>query len=329
MHTLWRIAVKFAVFQHRTFVIRPFIDYNTLEPRNVDTTFDLEKLKEILPVASEKDFISLCGNTLTANNVFIPPSIDANSKETIYQLYQNMAEWKVLFQAFTARSALNNIPEVTSELDTVITSFGNSATNDYHNSKNEKCIALFPTDDLVLPCNDKINTRVEQYLVRAPYIRQIAERFISIVCGGNFAVIHLHLKSRERCHRDVDCIVGKKREVEDLCNAANNISETIEHTLRNNKLNCIYVAAPPSYKQKFADQLKLGTLQVFAFTHIFEMVPESTKYQDDDYIISLIEQEIAERIPLFISSRQSSWSFYVEYTRTIRKMKTVAIEELA
>ncbi|XP_077866662.1 uncharacterized protein LOC144341583 [Saccoglossus kowalevskii] len=178
MYNLWRIAVKFAVFQQRTLFIRPFNVHKTHKPRDADTTFDSEKLREMLPIADETDYISHCGNTLEANNVFIPPTIAMETKEVMFQKYEQLIGWKAVFQAFAATRILNSIPGVTTELNTIITSFGNSASNDYYSSRNEKCLALFATDDVNLPCNDEINELVDKHLVRAPYIRRMAEEFI-------------------------------------------------------------------------------------------------------------------------------------------------------
>nr|XP_006818402.1 PREDICTED: uncharacterized protein LOC100369476 [Saccoglossus kowalevskii] len=349
MYNLWRIAVKFAVFQQRTLFIRPFNVHKTHKPRDADTTFDSEKLREMLPIADETDYISHCGNTLEANNVFIPPTIAMETKEVMFQKYEQLIGWKAVFQAFAATRILNSIPGVTTELNTIITSFGNSASNDYYSSRNEKCLALFATDDVNLPCNDEINELVDKHLVRAPYIRRMAEEFIPKVCEGEFALLFWvvlykdktfkksHMASigsqcddvvRPRCKTLHHCKPGRMAELKALHNALDGIVTSIKKLLASYNLSCIYVAAPIEYKQVLTNNLRNKSLSVFGLNDVFKMVPKSAKYRNDNYVLSLIEQEIAERVPLFISSRTSNWSFYVEYTRTIRRMRTVAVQEL-
>ncbi|XP_006818402.2 uncharacterized protein LOC100369476 [Saccoglossus kowalevskii] len=117
-------------------------------------------------------------------------------------------------------------------------------------------------------------------------------------------------------------------ELKALHNALDGIVTSIKKLLASYNLSCIYVAAPIEYKQVLTNNLRNKSLSVFGLNDVFKMVPKSAKYRNDNYVLSLIEQEIAERVPLFISSRTSNWSFYVEYTRTIRRMRTVAVQEL-
>ncbi|XP_077868631.1 uncharacterized protein LOC144359257 [Saccoglossus kowalevskii] len=188
------------------------------------------------------------------------------------------------------------------------------------------CVGVIPYD-MDMPCKNEINTLVDNYLIRPKYIRDIGEKILNKLCDGEVAAMHWRNKTGELCGIYHKCKPGKEKATSVLVKAVDDIVKGVVDITRSNNLTCLYVA-----KQKF-DQviislLKKTQLRIFTMEDVLKLVPEIQKYQNDDYVISLIEQEFTEIVPLFISSRTSNWSFYVEYTRYVRNRKTVGLQEI-
>ncbi|XP_070545978.1 uncharacterized protein [Ptychodera flava] len=105
------------------------------------------------------------------------------------------------------------------------------------------------------------------------------------------------------------------------------IVRQINKIMKAEKIPCLYIAKP-LYPQSIEEYLSVTDLRVFTIRDIIAMVPSLKEYEFDNYVKSLVEQEMAENAPLFFSSRTSNWSFYVEFTRDMRKKKTVSVREL-
>ncbi|XP_077987105.1 uncharacterized protein LOC144441409 [Glandiceps talaboti] len=176
-----------------------------------------------------------------------------------------------------------------------------------------------------LPCKQDLDIVLDKSLVRAPYIRHMADDGMKKVCRGNFAVMHWRNKTGECTTRNAVCN-DFSQSLEILLSAATAIVNDITKLLSVHNLTCLYMAKP-MYQQEMETLIKKTKLDVYSLSDLLEISPEIKKYEEDNYILSLVEQEIAERAKLFISSRSSNWSYYVEYTRNLRKKKTVGLQE--
>ncbi|XP_077870056.1 uncharacterized protein LOC144363016 [Saccoglossus kowalevskii] len=192
--------------------------------------------------------------------------------------------------------------------------------------KSRPCIGLIPYE-MDVEKMSAVNELVDRYLIRARYIRNMAENSINNICNGHFAVMHWRNKTGERCYI-FDCPKNQRDTLESLVNhAVPEIVDGVTNIMISHNITCLYIAKP-KYEQSIVSRFHETSLDIYTIESIFKLNAEINSYKKDNYVLSLVEQEISERVPLFISSRSSNWSFYVEYTRSLRLMKTIGLDEI-
>ncbi|XP_077867654.1 uncharacterized protein LOC144356980 [Saccoglossus kowalevskii] len=92
-------------------------------------------------------------------------------------------------------------------------------------------------------------------------------------------------------------------------------------------LFCMYIAFPP-FTKRILDIIGDNIPNYFTKQDIVNLVPHIAEYKDDNYVISLVEQELAIRAVEFIGCQGSAWTDQVVKARTQIRKKSVMINSL-
>ncbi|XP_070546775.1 uncharacterized protein [Ptychodera flava] len=335
-YNMYRWTVEFAIAHQLGMVTHDFSTHGTQEMgskgrRLFNQTFDLEKLQKLLPTILIEDFRAQCGGYIGEGNVVA--AVPRRQYETrICQDYRKTGSYNTCgsgFRVEIARFLGSDAHDMQLSYRTEYAEFKNSLKLD--KKQERRCIA-FMCIDVNYTCSERVESLLEKHFIRAPYIRRMAEEAAGKLCQGNFAVLHWRNKSAETLQT---CIRKNYEKRETECNmrafrllhaATPGIVRHLNKIMKAEKIPCLYIAKPV-YPQSIEEYLSVTDLRVFAIRDIIAMVPSLKAYEYDNYVKSLVEQEMAEIAPLFFASRTSNWSFYVEFTRDMRKKKTISVRD--
>ncbi|XP_070546962.1 uncharacterized protein [Ptychodera flava] len=335
-YNMYRWTVEFAIAHQLGMVTHDFKTHGTQEwgskgRRLFNQTFDLEKLQELLPTIPIEDFLAQCGGYIKEGNVVA--AVPRRQYETrICQDYRKSGSFNTCgagFNAEVARFLWSDSEDMQLSYRVEYEHFKNSLQ--LNDRQERRCLA-FMCIDVNYTCSERVESLLEKHFIRAPYIRRMAEEAAGKLCQGNFAVLHWRNKSAEGLEtcirnnyerRETECHM---KELRVLHAATPGIVRHINKIMKAEKIPCLYIAKPV-YPQSIEEYLSVTDIRVFAIHDIIAMVPSLKAYEKDNYVKSLVEQEMAEIAPLFFCSRTSNWSFYVEFTRDMRKKKTVSVRE--
>nr|XP_006816514.1 PREDICTED: uncharacterized protein LOC102807931 [Saccoglossus kowalevskii] len=317
-----RWAVALAIHLNMGTVAMPIEGHKTQHkssPIRFEDTFDLDRLRQLIPVISPEEIACVCDTSLQ-NDAIRMVDYNKNSPHLRFEVVELYPSLKYLDSHLPA---FNNLLNVTMSQKNV-----HIRDVDFKTIyASRPCINIIPYE-MNFKDKNEVHKLVDQYLVRVKYIRDIAKLIVNNICGGNFAVMHWRNKTGERCALFDMCSTTHFAHLPGLADSVVPLIVTgVINIMKANKQTCLYIAKP-NYEQAIVQVFRNSSLMVYTLEDIIETIPDLRKYIHDDYVISLIEQEIAERVPLFISSRSSNWSFYVEYTRHIRHMKTIGLDEI-
>ncbi|XP_070545336.1 uncharacterized protein [Ptychodera flava] len=316
-----RYAIFAAIYQKRTLVI-PYLHRHVTQTtgpkeRTPNETFDMAKLRDIVSVSSSlDDFKRDCGTHFTLENITEGPYPEDTSVEFKLDEYAKIKRQCEHILGITMpyesdiRPLLKDVPERFKAMLTV------------------QCLG-YVTPRYQRFHNKEIEEKIGKSFYRAPYIRRMADEVMGKICEGSFAVMHWRNKSAEPCRagfKGEACTESLKKSLALLSKQVDVIISLVWDTLHKHNISCLYVCTAP-YEQKMVNHLKRSE-HVHTLEDSFKISKKLSKYRDDNYVISLVEQEIAERTPLFISSGGSQWSRFVGYARERNHLKTIPLREI-
>ncbi|XP_070579157.1 uncharacterized protein [Ptychodera flava] len=193
-----------------------------------------------------------------------------------------------------------------------------------------KCLGMFGFGafaNMQIPAKENISFSIQKHLVRSKEIRDIAEKIAALICDGKpYLAMHFRNKSGEsmRCRQWNGTCQFKMSQ---LSQNVANIVVDIKMLIKQRKSPCLYVAYPIKYSSAVVNILKEGKLETIVDqTTIFNIgFPNMDVFKADNYMLSLLEQEICQRADLFIAWSRSSWSTNV---RRRRNGETINLEQL-
>ncbi|XP_077863937.1 uncharacterized protein LOC102803293 isoform X2 [Saccoglossus kowalevskii] len=113
-----------------------------------------------------------------------------------------------------------------------------------------------------------------------------------------------------------------REEIAIVTAASGEIANAVATRLKQMNITKLYIAAP-DYENEFINVMKKtlpGTKEAIDIT-----LPE--KYKNDNYVYSLVDQEIAQRSTYFIKSSSSVWSTFVDFFR-VANNSTIILSQL-
>ncbi|XP_070554990.1 uncharacterized protein [Ptychodera flava] len=299
-------VLPLVALQNRTLVAYPIRNHktqdNASEARNLSETFDIELLKKFVPVVTPYEFFRLCNGSAVV--------LDQGRGARGNLLKEIHRDTGLLFHAIKLNRA---------------------------NSKNASTFARRPSSLWKYPCIiyrprsapyhnvaqwKKTSKEAYHHLKKAPYLRSMGDEGERHICKGKeYLAFHWRNRSGEWC-----TTWGRKH----LCNFTrlNLVSESpqlvkaFQNFMKLKNISCVYLAFPPFAKRMY-DILRPHIPQLYTKEDLIKTVPSIAAYKNDNFVISLVEQEIVKRAVIFIGCSQSAWTKFAKFERADMNRSTI------
>ncbi|XP_070546658.1 uncharacterized protein [Ptychodera flava] len=320
-------AIMLSLMTNRTLVMTPFFlqggqiggytDGFTIDHmRSFTDTFDVDILRELLPLATVQEFKLNCNDTNTKVIVWNRNLKNYNMSRSL--LYQDMIDI--------------DLPEE----DDVIDVESDGPLDEFMSKiEDEKCLAYTMNKqflDIVKSSErEDMKRAVNKHLARPSIVRRVADSLSGDICdGGRYITFHFRNKSTE-----MPCIFGmelydghcdikvkRTREMSELARDA------IIDLMKRANIGCIYVACP-LWSMEIRDIFSERIARQKVITYLDLQVPTEYKtFLEDFYMLSLVEQGIAFRADIFVGAGFSKWSDFVVEERSAFSRISYSIRDL-
>ncbi|XP_070567852.1 uncharacterized protein [Ptychodera flava] len=307
-----KIAIAFAVYTNRTIVLSDFTHHRTryhIGKVLFEETFNVSVLRQFIPAVSMEDFRDRCGSHIKTAWTFYHWARYVYKPITRY--YQESRNW--------LRERLNvDIPDIES------VTFPKSIPESWHameETADESCVVMVSPigfERVHLPNEAVISCAVDGHLVRTSFLQKAVVNVLPNICDGK-PMLGFHWRNRT----GEDCRVGKpsgtnETTCRELLQMQYRILESIAlHILSimsQEKTGCIFMAsAPREPRENVLNQFAAHNLtSIITIDDVINLHnADIDTFGDDDYFISLIEQEICARSKVFVGIGKSNWSTFV------------------
>ncbi|XP_070556693.1 uncharacterized protein [Ptychodera flava] len=305
----FREVLPFVALQNRTLVAYPIRNHrthnNAREARNLSKTFDIELLKQFVPVVTPYEFFRQCNGSA----VVVDRHKQAKRGNLLKEIYRDTG---LLFQDIKL---------------------------DKKNSAKKLTFARQPSSLWEYPCIiyrprsvqydnlaqwKKTAKEGYRYLKKAPYLRSMGEEGARHICK-EYLALHWRNRSGEWC------MWGKPH----LCNFTrlNLVSESPQlvkaflNFMKLKNISCVYLAFPP-FAKRMHDILRPHIPQLYTKEDLIKTVPSIAAYKNDNFVISLVEQEIVKRAVIFIGCSHSAWTKFAMLERADMNRRTISLRAI-
>ncbi|XP_002735530.2 uncharacterized protein LOC100373172 [Saccoglossus kowalevskii] len=332
----FRIALRYAISQNRSIVAIEVNDHFT-QPAEVRTglhslesTFDVDELRKIVSIVSIDEFKRACQSSFDG---FITERTNYCSPEKYTDEYVRTTE---IFE----KNYGVKLPELTN-----ISRTREEYRRLYEESSSARCLGIFrpwDIDDWRLPDRAEIDRKIDMHMKWAPYIRKMGEQVARTLCDGKpYLAVHWRNRTGEPCRivtktskqglrygSESKCL-NNIRTLQTLEKLAVGASRDVHDVMKRHQLSCVYVAFP-FYSGKIIEILKDADVTgIWSFANITtNEYPEIQAVKNDNYVTSLVEQEICKRSKIFIQRSESNWSEMVRYARDANSDVTLTMQRL-
>ncbi|XP_070567848.1 uncharacterized protein [Ptychodera flava] len=305
-------ALEFAVFTNRSIVVSDFRHHRSkynVSSVHFEDTFNVSVLNQLLPTVNVKQFRKECGARVNTVLTFYNPR--RRSSERIAVSYQNSRDWlsdraNVDIPDVTSVTFPKSIPESWSKID---------------KTADDRCVVMVSPvgfEAVQLPNEAAMSDAIDGHLVRTSFLQKAVEDVLPRLCGGK-PILGFHWRNRT----GEQCRIGKMSHTNDLrCRKLLEIQYSILESLAlkissimtQENAGCIFIAsAPREPRENILRQFAVHNLSnVIMIDDVINLHnPDIDTLADDDYFISLIEQEICARSKVFLGIGVSNWSMFV------------------
>ncbi|XP_077991519.1 uncharacterized protein LOC144445750 [Glandiceps talaboti] len=326
----FKMSVAVAMYSNRTLVLAPFFDElkNSVRVRNIQEVIDLEHFRSLLPTISMQDFSKKCNGQVEVLFSGINMSNALTSEQ--YNSYLTSVNSKVTMYKNLTQIEIRDFDKDRG----VLIELPSNLADGEHSLKTFRAKGLFESDancvGLVYPYGLMVRfyyydyvTIFAQYLRRPPDIRQMADSFIwEVINSRNFLGIHWRFDEawkRTWCNNGVidnnvrnNCQLLLKTDERSMVSHILNVMK--EHSIFS-----VYLATPPNTQDKFVQELKKEVPNVYSRDDLLGISILGLDFDlDDNFRLSLLEQEICAKSAVFIGSRMSAWSDIVSEDRNYK-----------
>ncbi|XP_070566987.1 uncharacterized protein [Ptychodera flava] len=231
----FRAGLAYAVQEKRTIVESFFYTHwtqghnKTRLKRQLNETFDLSKLRQIVDYATVAEFNRECNNTIEL--LLVDPAVTVDRDLHLDRAKKYLEIYNIKLPTFA---------DLVASQGKVLPSHSTSSS--------VKCLGVYEPSfwtSLLTPEAVLSNGTIDRHLVYAKPIRRLGKTIASIMCNGNdYMALHWRNKSGEACGRTI--CSGEMVEVVAAINKTAIVAATdIKVFMGENNLSCIYVALPP------------------------------------------------------------------------------------
>ncbi|XP_070566551.1 uncharacterized protein [Ptychodera flava] len=330
-----RFAVNVALHQNRSLVAVPIRRHMKDRPMKnhreyipFDETFDVAELSKLVPIVSLESYRNDCGRRVSLDSLVHLDGIKL--KWTLTNLARNGVDPDAKEHYLSV-----TLPLYLKVLDINLPLFENfdieipKMFERFYSSEAIRCLVMFLRDAQgvynVVDYHAETYPKIDEHMTRAPYIHKMADDAKSFICSGRpYGALHWRNMTGEPCKRDPAVCERPQRLLREHLAT---IARKTEAFLKSNNVSCLYISCP-----------LLGCDAVHAFekvipevitrVNISNSVDAVSKFRDDNYVIALVEQEIAIRAAVFIKNRWSNWSMFVEYARNVKGKPTISLSDI-
>ncbi|XP_070532237.1 uncharacterized protein [Ptychodera flava] len=283
--------------QNRSLVLYPIRNHktqnNASEARNLSETFDIELLKQFVPVVTPHKFFRQCGGKAVVLD------FDKGS-DILEEIHRDTG---LHFQSIELDEG-NSTKNLT-------LSQGLSSVSEY------PCV-IYRSLAILHYDNDEWKQTAKEasrYLKKAPYVRSMGEEGLRHICKGEqFLAFHWRNRTGEKCMawgQTDGCTFNRLN----LVLESPQLVKVLDNYLKLTRIPCVYLAFPPHAKKMY-DILRPHISHLYTKDDLIKTTPSIAAYKDDNYVISLVEQEIVKRALVFIGCQNSAWTQFVKSERT-------------
>ncbi|XP_070570432.1 uncharacterized protein [Ptychodera flava] len=332
----FKAVVLYAILHNKTLVLPPFFNHHRItedDVRSFQETFNVDLLGSFVPVATLDEFKRDCNNRVDAV-LYTKPCLHPHSCyfDSVYRTMIPIFEILTGIKFPTKEEAEDKgtVPITMLPSDPIFT---HETIYDFlHNIKDtfrtdSPCAAMFypfPFMKLMMRAySNNVFEKLEQHLARAHYIRMMADYYIrTVLKSQQFLAVHWRMNYDFKivwCGRRLECRWGcqyiYKR------NSSEEITTSFLGIMQAFNLSAVYFAAPQMQNNKLWTTLKTKIPNAFNSSSLVASlrgldIPEMTSpLEEDNYVISLVEQELCYRASIFVGTAVSTWTYMVEQQR--------------
>ncbi|XP_030833082.1 uncharacterized protein LOC105444256 [Strongylocentrotus purpuratus] len=317
-----------------TLVLAPFFDHGpTVEtqlPHTFEETLDPDILAQFVSVATMEEFKRQCKRKADAvflgTNMVINQTLSQTDQinsfvDQTIKAYYNWTGIKIP-STFLYMNRSDDVIQIHADLpysipvDDFLDKYPDSLITSH------QCNAfLYPYGYLGRLSYAQHISRYTKYFVRGKVVRETAQSFINTAMN-NLTYVCIHWRFNKEW-KDTWC---KQDYALDLCNALDALTPSqlvakVSHFMAISDIKAAYFASELGNQNDLIKGLRVG---VPNFHTTSDLIDESPKLsRDNNYLTSLVEQEICKESTFFLSSHLSSWSDMVKQDRYDKRWQEV------
>ncbi|XP_072039093.1 uncharacterized protein [Amphiura filiformis] len=320
----FKFCLALALIHNYTLVLPPFFEHQTdpealPKQRTFEDTIDWRALQKIVKLVSVRGFRTACGGEVDTIMVGTDYGRKSQTDEDRIELEEYEDQMTKIFANLTELT----IPSILHDSSKILKLPGGTPQHfihieDYINkypaafNSSSRCNAFVHAYGVLGRFGYRhFNPVFSQYFLRAEYIRTVADKFITQYLGSRFLCLHWRFDKewvdfwckQYYEHGRFYCPILQSTPIVEVI-------RRFVMVLQQYQLNVVYYASPIDAKQDEMMKNLQRTLQYF-FTRaniIGSAIPGTVWFKNDNYRLSLLEQEICKRSEFFIASELSSWS---------------------
>ncbi|XP_070575446.1 uncharacterized protein [Ptychodera flava] len=326
----FKIGLFYAITRNRAIVTLPFANHYGHRDESFfwsfDDTFERGKLAQALPVITPEQFHTLCNGSVEV--MLMNPYTERNRKS--FSVYEHAYK--------KTRSNLKEVTNISMPSFEDMPESAEESQRRYLNINKVKCLGMFKPLDFWRIMKMEVTHRrkrqiidlIDKNLKRTPSLRHRVDAILYHLCQGRpFLSMHWRNRTGEVCQMQLrnawklDC----NRLLTYISMASKKVVRGVEQIMEENNLSCVYVAHP-SYSWEIVELMKAKIPNVYTSEDILALdIPEVANL-NENYLLSLVEQEIVYRGVIFIASLTTNWSEFVARERAAEGKKTLFLNEV-
>ncbi|XP_002742411.2 uncharacterized protein LOC100378301 [Saccoglossus kowalevskii] len=328
----FKLGLLYALHHKRAIFALPFANHYGLREQRFwwgfGETFDMGVLNNMIPVVSPKRFQEVCGGKI--NLMLVHPFTERNQRS--FEVYKKAFK---LSRTFMKDIVNIDLPPWESTPKSVTT----SREQFFEQAEDARCLVMYKPLDFWKNIKEEIEpgrralllSSIYKHLDRAPSVKEMADDILKNICDGKpFMSMHWRNRTGEICGRQLrnSDRLNCDKLLPYISSASKKVVGGVKQIMIQHGLSCIYIAHP-SYSSEIVTYMKEKIPNVYTSQNILAMnTPAVARLRRENYLLSLVEQEIVYRGVVFIASLTTNWSEFVADQRTVNHRETLFLHQI-
>ncbi|XP_070555269.1 uncharacterized protein [Ptychodera flava] len=316
----FKMSAVISAYRNRALVLTPFFNHFTVDTEDLrlsNETVDIDAVRKLLPVATIEEFSEACGGRVDV--LFHGVNMTNNMAWEDY--YSTLTYVNDMLRIFTKVTGIS-LPDMQKEPGRLVhlpddipdgyTPFRKVASMPGLFQSKRKCVGLAYPYGLLgrFYYYDYVSVFAKTVL-RPKYIRDLAEQIIQETLK-NFRYLGIHWRYNDEWRKNW-CLMKCER-CRKACSGLNAtgsdvLVNVIDKLMTRNSLRGVYIATPLPPEDPFLLDLRRQLPTILTSTDILMSgIKDVGVLKNDNYKISMLEQELCKRSTFFLGSSLSSWT---------------------